>query len=96
MKSVRKGDLVWYETAAGARRLGYVHAVFPAELPAYARVAPYLPGEQRYAGRAKVLLTAIVRRASARTGEEVLAALDAPTLPGMPAPPPRRRRRAAA
>lgn len=80
MKSVRKGDLVWYETPAGQRRIGLVFAVSPNDYPPYAKLKPYLARAQRYGGRQKVPLAFIRHRVSGAIREEVLAALDGPKM----------------
>ena len=75
MKSCRRGDVVWFETKSGRRRLGLVDRVDGGDFPPSARVRPYIGGRQKYGGRQKVPLTAIIKRADGRVREELVAAL---------------------
>jgi len=80
VKSCRRGDVVWFETKSGRRRLGLVDKVEPNEYPPRARVRPYIAARQKYGGWQKVPLTAILKRADNQVRAEVEAALSAGSL----------------
>ena len=80
MKSARKGDVVLYETASGRRRIGLIHSTHPNDFPAFARVRPYIADRQKWGGRQKVRLDAIMRRCRPEVRAEIEAALLRPPL----------------
>ena len=84
MKSVKRGDVVLYETRSGRRRVGLVDRVNPGDYPPAARIRPLIQERQKWGGRQRVQLDAIIRRVREPAAAEVAAILDAPRLPFEP------------